>query len=70
MKAKAWQEIKSLSATELEAKLRDSEEQLFRVKFRHASTPVKNALDIRTTRRMIARLKTLLRAKQLAEKKQ
>jgi len=60
MKAKVWQEIKVMSNPELEAKLRDSEEQLFRLKFRHSSTPLKNGLEIRTLKRNIARYKTLL----------
>lgn len=67
MKQKVWQEIRSLSETELRAKLRDTEEQLFRLKFRHASSPIKNPLEIRNLRRMIARLKTLLREQQLSE---
>ena len=63
MKSKIWQEIRSLSPVELEAKLRDSEEKLFRLEFRHASTPLKNALEIRKLRRDVARFKTLLREK-------
>ena len=59
MKAKAWQEMRNLTEVELEAKLRDLEDKLFKMKFRHATTPIKNALDIRTMRRSIARLKTL-----------
>lgn len=69
MKQKVWQEIRSLSDTELRAKLRDTEEQLFRLKFRHASSPIKNPLEIRNLRRMIARLKTLLREQQVSENK-
>jgi large subunit ribosomal protein L29 len=61
MKAKLWQETKSLSSTEIAVKLRESEEALFRLRFRHASTPVKNALEIRNLRRMIARYKTLMK---------
>lgn len=63
MKSKNWQEIKNMSPVELEAKLRDSQEELFRVKFRHSSTPVKNPLIIRELRRNIARFKTLLKGK-------
>lgn len=60
MKAKQWQEIKSMSDAELEAKLRGAEEDLFRLRFRHAATPVKNGLAIRKLRRSIAQFKTLL----------
>lgn len=69
MKAKTWQEIKSLSNTEMEAKLRAAEEQLFRLKFRHSSTPLKNPLELRSLRRQIAQFKTLLKEKQAETKK-
>jgi large subunit ribosomal protein L29 len=61
MKTKVWQEIKNLTEAELQLKLRESEEKLFRLKFKHATTPMKNGLEIRTLRRMIARLKTLMK---------
>jgi large subunit ribosomal protein L29 len=60
MKAKIWQEIKAMTPKELEAKLSESKEKLFRMRFRHSSTPLKNPLEIRTTRRLIAKLVTLL----------
>lgn len=59
MKAKIWQEMQSLSMAELEVKLSEEQEKLFRLKFRHASTPLKNPLEIRGVRRIIARLKSL-----------
>ncbi len=59
MKAKIWQEMKSLSMAELDARLRDEQEKYFRLKFRHASTPLKNPMEIRNVRRLIARLKAL-----------
>ncbi len=52
-----------MSLPELESKLRDSKEHLFRLKFRHSSTPLKNGLEIRAIRRSIARFKTLLKEK-------
>jgi large subunit ribosomal protein L29 len=66
MKAKQWQEVKSLTEKEMEAKLRATEEQLFRLKFKHSSTPVKNGLEIRNLRRLIARLRTLMAERQRA----
>jgi len=60
MKQKNWQEIKNMTQVELAAKLSDLEEKLFRLKFRNSTSPVKNALEIRENRRMIARIKTLL----------
>jgi large subunit ribosomal protein L29 len=61
MKTKVWQEIKNLTEAELQLKLRENEEKLFRLKFKHATTPMKNGLEIRGLRRMIARLKTLMK---------
>jgi large subunit ribosomal protein L29 len=63
MKSKNWQEMKNLSEVELQAKLRSTEEEVFRLKFRHATTPLKNGIKIRELRRNIARLKTLLNEK-------
>ena len=60
MKAKQWQEMKGFTVVELESKLRAAEEQQFRLTFKHASTPLKNGLQIRTLRRTIAQFKTLL----------
>lgn len=65
MKAKNWQEMKSFSVVELETKLRESQEQMFRLKFKHSSTPLKNPLEIRSLRKTVAKIKTLLKAKQL-----
>jgi large subunit ribosomal protein L29 len=69
MKAKVWQEIKVMTVAELEAKLRDAKEQLFRMKFRHSSTPLKNGLVIRDLRRSVARFTTLLKEKASATSK-
>lgn len=52
------EDYKSLSMQELEARLREAEESRFRLQFRHTSTPLKNPMQIRMTRREIARLKT------------
>ena len=68
MKSKAWLEIKSMSPLELETKLRDTKEKLFRIKFRHSSTPVRNGLEIRQLRRLVAKLNTLLKENSMASK--
>ena len=68
MKSKAWLEIKSMSPIELETKLRDTKDKLFRIKFRHSSTPVRNGLEIRQLRRLVARLNTLLKENSMASK--
>ena len=55
----------TLSAGELEARLKDLNENYFRMRFRHATSPLKNPLEIRHARRSIARIKTLLRQKEV-----
>lgn len=60
MKQKNWQEIKSMSDKELAAKLTELEEKYYKLKFRNATAPVKNPLEIRELRKTIARIKTLL----------
>lgn len=61
MKAKQWQEIKQMTDVELNAKKAHAEEELFRMKFKHATTPLKDGLKIRKIRRNIARFNTLLK---------
>ena len=63
MKKKTLEEMKNLSVIELQAKLREEEEKSFRMNFKHATTPLKNPLELRGIRRNIARLKTLLNQK-------
>jgi len=63
MKSKNWQEMRSMSDAELNAKLNDMQDRIFRLKFRHTTAPVKNPLEIRSLRRDIARVKTLLAQK-------
>jgi large subunit ribosomal protein L29 len=60
MKAKAWQEIRAMTKSELELKLREAEEKLFRLKFKHSSTKLRNPLEIRTLKKMVAKIRTLM----------
>ena len=60
MKQKNWQEIKSMSSVELNAKLVELEDKYYKLKFINSTAPVKNPLEIREMRRTIARIKTLL----------
>ena len=62
-KAKKKESLAEMSVSELEARLREAEELRFRMQFRHASSPLKNPMQIRFKRREIARLKTWLHAK-------
>ncbi|MDR0800079.1 MAG: 50S ribosomal protein L29 [Endomicrobium sp.] len=60
MKSKNWNEIKNMSDTELSAELNELQDKIFRLRFRHSTSPIKNPLEIRKIRRNIARVKTLI----------
>ncbi len=61
---KKYDNIKSLSVTELQEQITDSEKTLQRLKFSHRLTPLENPMQIRGLRKQIARLYTVLTAKQ------
>jgi large subunit ribosomal protein L29 len=54
-------EIRELSAGDIEARIRDLEEERFRLKFRNATEPLEDPLRLRVIRKDIARLRTVLR---------
>jgi large subunit ribosomal protein L29 len=60
----AKESLHELSVKELEARLSESQEKSFRLKFQHASNPLKNPMEIRTARRAIARIRTVLKQKE------
>lgn len=62
MKAK---EIKNLSDAELEAKLSELKTELFNLRFRHASGQLDNPMQINLVKKDIARVNTVIRARQL-----
>lgn len=59
-----FEQIKELTADELKSKLIETREKLFRLKFGHRTTPLKNPLEIRTLRRQIAKILTVLGEKE------
>jgi large subunit ribosomal protein L29 len=58
-------EIRDMSDGDIQARVTELEEERFRLKFRSATEPLENPLRLRTIRRDIARLKTILRERQL-----
>ncbi len=56
--------INDLSVEELNTQLATEEENLRRLKFGHAVSPIENPMKIRETKKVVARLKTVLHAKQ------
>ena len=52
-------EIREMGAEDIDARIRDLEEERFRLKFRSATEPLEEPLRLRMIRRDIARLKTI-----------
>jgi len=53
-------EIRELTADDIKARVAELEEERFRLRFRSATEPLENPLRLRTIRKDIARLKTIL----------
>ncbi len=64
MKMKA-NEIRNLSVEELDKKLVELKKDLFMLRMQHATNHLDNPIKISNVRRDIARVKTVLREKQL-----
>jgi large subunit ribosomal protein L29 len=60
-------ELTEMSVDDLKAKLADLTEERFRLRFRSATESLENPMRFRALRRDIARLHTLLRARELAK---
>jgi len=58
-------EIRALSVEELVQKIALEKEAMQKLKFAHAISPIENPMKLRGTRKLIARLETALRQKQL-----
>jgi large subunit ribosomal protein L29 len=56
-------EIRELSQDDIQTRIRDLEEEQFRLKFRSASEPLEDPLRLRVIRKDIARLRTVLKEK-------
>lgn len=60
------EELHELSVDDLKAKLAELGEEEFRLRFRSATESLENPMRFRGLRRDIARIKTVLRARELA----
>ena len=65
MKMKA-NEIRKMSAAELESKLGDLKKDLFQLRLQHSTNQLENPVKIAEVKKDIARVKTLIREQQLA----
>jgi large subunit ribosomal protein L29 len=60
-------ELRDLSVAELEARLIETKEELFNLRFQNATGQLDNYKRLGILRRDVARLKTMLRERELAE---
>ena len=59
-------EIKALSTGELQTKLKELNSELFNLRFSHATRNLANPMQIHNVKKDIARVKTVLREKEIA----
>lgn len=57
--------IKDLNESDLKARIQEDELRLKKLEFAHAITPLENPMSIRSLRKDLARLKTVLKSRQL-----
>lgn len=61
-------EIKSLTIPELNARLKELNAELFNLRFSHATRNLANPMQIHECKKEIARVKTVIREKEIAQK--
>ena len=61
-------DIKYLSVAELNAKLKELNSELFNLRFSHATRSLSNPMALHNVKKDIARVKTVLREKELEAK--
>lgn len=59
-------DVRELTSDEITARIEQLQEELFRLRFRRATMELENPMLLRTIRRDIARLKTVLRERELS----
>ena len=63
------EEIRELTADEIKTRVAELEEERFRLRFRSATEQLENPLRLRTIRKDIARLKTVLTERERGDRK-
>jgi large subunit ribosomal protein L29 len=58
-------ELRALSAEDLEEKLKEAKEELFNLRFQNATGQLDNSARLKTVRREIARIYTVVREREL-----
>lgn len=68
MKARKAADLRNLNQTELTRSLRDAEETLMNLRFQHAIGELQNTAYLKTIRNDIARIKSVMRERELSGK--
>ena len=63
------EEIRKMSSEELNKELASLKEELFKLRFQHATNQLENPVQIASVKRDIARVMTIKREMELADKK-
>ena len=61
------EEVRDLAEADIEQRIEEAREELFRLRFRSATQMLENPMLVRTLRRDIARMKTILRERELEQ---
>lgn len=61
-------ELRNMNNAELEQKLREFKEELFNLRFQNATAQLDNPMRIKEVKRSIARIKTIMRERELGIK--
>jgi len=62
-------DIRELTDNEIRQRIAEAQEELFRLRFRSATQPLENPSLVRKLRRDVARMKTILRERELQQGK-
>ena len=58
-------EIREMSNSEIEERLEEAREELWNLRFKHATNQLENTAQIRSVRKVVARLNTVLREREI-----
>lgn len=61
------QEIREMTSEEIERRIEEERSELSKLRFNHAIAPLDNPMVLRNKRQDIARMKTILREREMAE---
>jgi len=61
------EELRQLETAELEVRIKELQEEVFRTRFQHATSQLQNSTKLRESRRNLARAKTVLQLKTLGK---